>query len=200
MKRPGWSRALILLGLLAAPAAAQMGNDGLTFLEAVRSRDGAKATELLRSRPIVVNARDDKGETPLIVAIARRDEEWTGFLLHHGADPNLAARNGDTPLITAARNGFDEAIGTLLAMGVKVDAANRMGETALILAVQQRHADIVKTLLAAGADPDRTDAAAGYSARDYAKRDSRSREILALIEGSKAKSSAEDEDLNKFKL
>ena len=26
----------------------------------------------------------------LIVAIARRDDEWTGFLLNQGADPNLA--------------------------------------------------------------------------------------------------------------
>lgn len=200
MKRPLWSQALIVLGLVAAPAAAQSGSDGLQFLEAVRSRDGAKAMELVRSRPIVINARDDKGETALMIAIERRDEDWTGFLLHQGADPNLAARNGDTALITAARAGYAEAIGSLLSMGVKVDAANRSGETALIIAVQQRHADIVKVLLAAGADPDRTDSAAGYSARDYAKRDNRARDILALIEGSNAKPSAEDQDLNTFKL
>ena len=54
-----------------------------------------------------------------------------------------------------------------------------MGETPLIVAVQQRQPPIVKLLLAAGADPDKTDSAAGYSARDYAKRDSRAREICS---------------------
>jgi ankyrin repeat protein len=62
-----------------------------------------------------------------------------------------------------------------------------MGETALIVAVQQRHTEIVKLLLAAGADPDRSDSAAGYSARDYAKRDTRSRDMLKLIEAKKPK-------------
>ena len=62
-----------------------------------------------------------------------------------------------------------------------------MGETSLIVAVQQRQALAVKRLLAAGANPDKTDSAAGYSARDYAERDSRSRQILQLIEAKKPK-------------
>lgn len=196
-----WSGALIALSLIAAPAFGQAGSAGSQFIEAVRARDGAKAMELLRSTPVVVNARDDRGDTPLMIAVARRDDEWTGFLLGQGADPSLAARSGDTALIVAARNGFAEAVSSLLAMGVKVDAANRMGETALILAVQQRHTDIVKALLASGADPDRADSAAGYSARDYAKRDNRGGEILALIEASrKPKAAEQSEDINKFKL
>ena len=60
-------------------------------------------------------------------------------------------------------------------MGAKVDGANRMGETPLIVAVQQRQTPIVRRLLAAGANPDKTDNAAGYSARDYAQRDNRAR-------------------------
>lgn len=200
MKRPGWSRALIVVGLLSAPAGAQSGSDAILFIEAVRDRNGEKATELLRFRPLVVNARGERGETALILAVSRRDVEWTGFLLHQGADPNLAARDGDTPLIAAARSGFGEAAGMLLSLRAKVDAANKMGETALIVAVQQRRADIVKILLAAGADPDRTDNAAGYSARDYAKRDNRARDIMALIEASKTKPSEQSEDINKFKL
>ena len=63
-----------------------------------------------------------------------------------------------------------------------VDKTNRLGETALIVAVQQRQPAIVSTLLKLGANPDKTDHAAGYSARDYAKRDTRSRELLKLIE------------------
>ena len=174
--------------LLAAPAGAQSGFDGEKFVQAVRDRDGAEAMELLRARgATVMSARDEKGETALIVAIARRDDEWTGFLLNQGADPNLQARNGDTPLIAAARVGFRDAVDWLIDFGAKVDLDNRMGETPLIVAVQQRQAPIVRLLLAAGADPDRTDSAAGLSARDYAKRDTRSRDILKLIEAGKPK-------------
>lgn len=74
-----------------------------------------------------------------------------------------------------------------------------MGETALIVAVQQRQAPIAKLLLEAGANPDKTDNAAGLSARDYAKRDSRSRDILALIESTK-KPAPKNDKLDDFKL
>ena len=70
----------------------------------------------------------------------------------------------------------------MLAAGAKVDVANRKGETALIAAVQSRQSGIVRKLLEAGANPDKADFAAGYSARDYAKRDTRNRDLLKLIE------------------
>jgi ankyrin repeat protein len=179
--------------LMAAPAGAQGsgGFDGEKFVQAVRDRDGSEAMDLLRERgSTVVNARDGKGESALIVAILRRDDTWTGFLLDQGADPNLAARNGDTPLIAAARVGFLGAVAELLERKAKVDAANRMGETPLIVAVQNRHVAIARLLLSLGADPDKTDSAAGYSARDYAKRDTRARDILKLIEAADAERKA----------
>lgn len=182
----------LALLIVAAPAAGQGRLTSGNLVDAVRDRDGSKAMELLRERgPGIVNARDEKGETPLIVAIARRDDNWTAFLLDQGADPNLAARTGDTPLIAAARSGYVAGAADLVRMKVKIDAANRMGETALIVAVQQRQPGIVKLLLAAGADPDRTDSAAGLSALDYAKRDTRSRDILKLIEAARSKQKAE---------
>ena len=135
------------------------------------------------------------------VVVARSDDSWMRFLIGKGANVNLPASNGDTPLITAARVGFTDAIDLLLQFGAKVDASNKMGETALILAVQQRQLDAVKLLLAKGANPDKKDAAAGFSARDYAKRDTRNREILAAIEGADKKPKpAKKEDLDSFKL
>ena len=71
---------------------------------------------------------------------------------------------------------------TSVAIGANVDVGNRRGETALIVAVQQRQPQIVEMLLRAGANPDKADFAAGYTARDYAKRDSRSKELIRLIE------------------
>lgn len=194
--------ALIAFALAAAsaPVAAQYVSDAEPFLTAVRERDGNKATELLETRPAVLNARNTKGETALNLVIARSDELWTKFLLGKGADPNLPDGAGNTPLMTAARVGYVEAIDLLLQLGSKVDATNKMGETALILAVQQRQLDAVKLLLTKGANPDKKDSAAGYSARDYAKRDTRNREILAAIEAAGKAKPAKPDDLDSFKL
>jgi ankyrin repeat protein len=181
--------ALLAATLLAvgAPVAAQMGYDSLDFIGAVQKGDGDKATQLLSDHPTIVDSRDGKGNTALIIAINRGDSNWTGFLLNKGADPNLPSTNGDTPLMAAARIGFEDAAEWLLNLGAKVDGSNKLGETPLIVAVQLRQIAMIKYLLEHGANPDKADAAQGYSARQYAERDNRSRQILQLIEARKPK-------------
>jgi uncharacterized protein len=195
------SVTFLLAALVAAapvPAIAQA-SDTDSFINAIRARDGDKALDILGARGVqVLNSRNLAGETALLVAISNRDSRWTRYLLQEGANPNFADRSGDTPLIAAARIGWSDAVDWLLARGAKVDSTNRRGETALIIAVQQRQPEIVRTLLAEGADPDRKDAAAGYSARDYARRDTRSRELLSLIETAKKKPVSQK--LEDFKL
>ena len=180
------------LTLLCAPVTAQQisTNSAQDFLDAVQKRDGNKATELVQSHPTVVDTKDAKGDTGLITVIRADDENWTGFLLRNHADPNLQGAGGDTPLIAAAKSGFDDSVPWLLGLGAKVDGTNRAGETPLIIAVQQRQLPIVRVLLRAGANPDKSDSAAGYSARDYAKRDPRAREILKLIDDNKPRTAA----------
>ncbi|HKC02256.1 MAG TPA: ankyrin repeat domain-containing protein [Sphingomicrobium sp.] len=180
------------LAVAATPGLAQiLGDDGIQFVDAVRKKDGDKLMEGIRKNgPGIVNAKDMRGDTALIVAITDRSEEYTAYLLNQGADPNLPGKGGDTPLIAAARVGYQDAAEWLLGQGAKVDGANRMGETPLIIAVQQRQVALVKVLLAAGANPDKSDSAAGLSARDYAKRDGRSREIIQAIEAKKPKPAA----------
>jgi ankyrin repeat protein len=177
--------------LSPAPALAQYyGSDGDQFVKAVADRDGNKATELLQNHPTIINTRNDKGDTPLLVVVRDGDYDWTGFLLNKGADVNAHGVSGDTPLIAAVKAGFDDAIGWLIGMGADVDETNKSGETALIIAVQRGNARIVKLLLDHGANPDHTDAVAGYSARDYANRNSRAREIQKLINDKKPKSAS----------
>lgn len=190
MKSLRFALVTFSLALSSTGALAQMGSDSDKFLEAVQSRDGDQAIQLLQDHPTIINAKNSKGDTALIIVIDRTDADWTGYLLNHGADPNAPGAGGDTPLIAAARMGFDEAAEWLIGLHAKVDGTNKMGETPLIIAVQKRDAPLVKLLLAAGADADVRDTAAGYSARDYAKRDSRSREILKLIEDKKPSPSA----------
>ncbi|GAA3998770.1 hypothetical protein GCM10022211_05670 [Sphingomonas humi] len=177
----------MLLMSLAVPTAAQVASPGYTFLQAVRERDGTKATDLLQqpgSR--VVNYRDDKGDSALHIVTSRRDITWLRFLMGQGADINVSNNSGDTPLLIASRTGFAEGAQALLARGAQVDKPNRLGETPLIIAVQQRNLELVKLLAERGANPDRTDNATGRSARDYAKMDTRAAEILRIIDQAKA--------------
>jgi ankyrin repeat protein len=179
---------LMFAGTAVPGAAQQLTIPSQDFISAVRGNNGDKAMQLLHDHPRgLVDSRDGSGDTALIISIDREDETWTGFLLTQGADPNLPGRGGDTPLIAASRVGFESAIEWLISKGAKVDGANRMGETPLIVAVQQRQIPIIRVLLSAGANPDKADSAAGLSARDYAARDTRSRQILQMIEASKPK-------------
>lgn len=184
--------AILAAGLLLAPAQGQrLGDAGENFVRAVRDRDGAKVEELLQDGgSTLINAKDLNGDTALMVAVSRRDDTWTAFMLSKGADPNLANRNGDTALIAAARIGYMQGAEWLLGKKARIDDANRMGETPLIVAVQARQTQLVKFLLSMGANPDKADNAAGYSARDYARRDSRNPELLRLIEAAKKTSAA----------
>ena len=174
----------LVLGALAAPLSAQYGgSDGEAFIKAVRDDEPAKAIELINaSGSTVTNYRGYGGEAALHIVARRRDGTWLGYLVSKGADPDIGDKNGDTALIIVSRIGYDEGARTLLAHGAKVDHPNKLGETPLIVAVQQRQARTVRLLLEAGANPDKADHAAGYSARDYAKRDTRSTELLRLIE------------------
>ena len=175
-------------GLGATPLGAQSigGTNGERFLTAVREIDGSKATELLDGNgSTVLSYRGAKGETALNIVARRRDSTWLGFLIGRGADPNIGDDRGETPLLISARLGWNDGVTLLLGHGALVDRANRLGETALIVAVQSRQSVTVRALLESGANPDKRDTAAGYSAREYAKRDSRSGDMTKLIESVK---------------
>ncbi|RST29765.1 ankyrin repeat domain-containing protein [Sphingomonas ginkgonis] len=185
---------VVALGL-AGGAVAQgvpLSDDGYSFLQAVKERDGDKVMKLLQSASNLTNYSSDDGQTPLNVSIARRDDTYIAFLLSKGADPNFQARGtGDAALISAARIGYADAVDMLLQRGARVDLANRAGETALIVAVQNHQTAIVKRLLEAGANPDKSDHSQGFSARDYAKRDgARSADLVKLFDTVGAKKPA----------
>lgn len=170
------------VGALSGGAHAQF-RGGYAFLQAVESRDGNKATEALQDDPTLINTRHStSGETALIIVTKRRDINWVRFLLSKDANPGIADRQGGTALMHSALINFTDGADALLDGKAPIDQTNRRGETALILAVQAKNVAMVRLLIRRGANADRADHVAGMSARDYARRDDRTGQILALLD------------------
>lgn len=158
----------VLALAMAVPAAAQFQSEGYQFLEAVKEREGDKATDMLnKPGSTIVNSRDiTSGDTGLHIVVARNDAVWIRFLLQRGADPNIRNRKGVSPLQLATSLGFTEGVEALISGGASVNVSDQTGETPLIAAVHSRNVPLVRLLLEKGADPDRNDNS-GRSARDY---------------------------------
>ena len=105
--------------------------------------------------PGSVEARDDYGGTPLILASLRGRAGIVKALLAAGADVNTANKGGMTALIWACHYGRLEIARTLVASGANVNAVDRDGWTPLNCARGRRehpaNPAIEALLLAAGA-------------------------------------------------
>lgn len=172
----------LALGLMTQPALAQGKSTQSQFLEAVRKGSGTDASRLMEEGgSAIINTQDDStGETALHISVGKHNATWVRYLLQNGADPNVTNKKKVTPLMAATQLSFAEGAEALLAYKAKVDAQNSFGETALILAVHQHDVAMVKQLLKAGANPDKADYA-GQSARAYADRDPRARNIADIF-------------------
>jgi ankyrin repeat protein len=167
----------------AVPALAQY-SEGYNFLKAVRERDGGKVQSIIANPgSTALNHRDSRnGEGALHMLVRARELSWLSYLLSRGARPDLQDNDGNTPLVLAAQIGWVEGADQLLDRRANVNLPNSRGESPLIMAVQRRDVAMVRLLLSKGADPNHTDSVSGYSALEYAQRDSRAQAILRMIE------------------
>ncbi|MEN2748578.1 ankyrin repeat domain-containing protein [Sphingomonas sp. T9W2] len=176
---------LLLAAALMLPAAAQAQqmSPGYVFLKAIRDEDGNKVNDILgQPGQTIINTKDrSTGEGALHIVAKNGNLTYLRFLLAKGANPNIQDNRGNTPALLAVEAGSVEAINALAARKANLNLGNSSGETPLIRAVQLRNVDIVRTLIAAGANPDQPDVIAGMSARDYAKRDTRTPVLLKTI-------------------
>ena len=143
------------------------------FLLAVR-QGRKEILPLLIANGANLNAKDEKGETPLCNAIGGRswydktpeekatndanDMEIVMLLIKNGADVKKANKDGTLLHYVAAR-GWYEVAELLIAKGANVNARYYKGEgriydgyTALHFAAENGHTDIVKLLITNGAN------------------------------------------------
>ena len=82
-----------------------------------------------------VNAKDDKGRTPLQRAAREGHKEVAELLIAAGAALNSKDKEGKTPLHHAARWGHTNIAALLIAAGADVNAKDNKGRTPLDRAV-----------------------------------------------------------------
>ncbi|WP_294321780.1 ankyrin repeat domain-containing protein [uncultured Sphingomonas sp.] len=176
--------ALAAALMLPAAAHAQQMSPGYLFLKAIRDEDGNKVNDILgQPGQTIINTKDrTTGEGALHIVAKNGNLTYLRFLLAKGANPNLQDNRGNTAALLAVESGSVEAINALAQRKANLNLGNSSGETPLIRAVQLRNLDMVRTLIAAGANPDQADVMAGMSARDYAKRDTRTPALLKLFD------------------
>ncbi len=118
----------------------------------IRSGQINEVKSLLMVNRELVNQKDDRGFTPLIMSTYTGNLELTKLLIELGADVDLAGAAGNTALMGVAFKGSLEMTNLLLTSGADIDQKNDQGETALIYAVKFNQPEIAKLLVDEGAD------------------------------------------------
>ncbi|CAB0042619.1 unnamed protein product [Trichogramma brassicae] len=107
---------------------------------------------------VLVDARDNLGNTPLHLALSRGHIDLVGLLLSRGSNPNLIDAEGSTPLLVICKRDRDDGLMKMyfeinkeLDRPVQVDARDELGRTPLQLALTSLLPDAIDALLANGA-------------------------------------------------
>ncbi|MEU6009214.1 ankyrin repeat domain-containing protein [Streptomyces sp. NPDC047453] len=119
------------------------------LLAAVGDNDTSSAARAIKAGANL-EARNDQGRTPLVMATKAHHVKLARLLLESGADPNAKDEIQDSAFLYAGAEGLDEILKLTLEHGADVRSTNRYGGTALIPASEHGHVETVRILLAAG--------------------------------------------------
>ena len=118
----------------------------MSMIEAIKSGDAKRASELLEAHPGLASERTPEGVSYISLAMYHRKPEIAGL---------LAARRTDLDLPEACAVGDVERVRSLIAISpAGVNEFSSDGFAPVALAAFFGHPDIVEALLAAGADID----------------------------------------------
>ena len=135
---------------------------------AIRNSDLLQVQDILETSPNLINAKDQRGSTPLILAAYYNEIEIVSYFLKKGAPIDDKDASGNTALMGVCFKGFTELAMQLINAGANVNETNAMGASCLIYAATFNREEIAKILLEKGADTEIKDAR-GNTALDHAK-------------------------------
>jgi len=119
---------------------------------AIRSEDLNSVKEILKKDASLINAKDQRGSTPLLLATYYGFEDITDFILSLNPELNEKDGSGNTALMGVCFKGYESIAEKLIRAGANVNETNSMGGTALHFAAMFNKANLVKLLLENGAD------------------------------------------------
>ncbi len=103
-----------------------------------------KTAEFLLNEGADVNAKNDEGNTALILAAQLNKKDIVELLLNKGADVHAANLKGYTALMLAASKGQGDVICPLVRKGADINAKDNEGNTALQYATQYNHNNVLQ--------------------------------------------------------
>ena len=122
----------------------------------------------LIKQKVDIDELDDDGGTALILACYETNSTfWTGFLLGHGANPNISDNNGWTALLASCHNANMKSIKELVNHDADVNKQGDNGLSPLMAVASYGDKCAITYLLEHGADPTMEDVK-GFTALEYA--------------------------------
>jgi ankyrin repeat protein len=129
----------------------QPDSDGRTSLHhAAASRYSGDAVVTLLKYGARSDVRDDKGCTPLMLALSHGDKAAAEAMMKKPYDPRQVTDNGRTLLMAAAQGAMAHLIAPLVAAGADVAARDLSGKTALDIAIDKKSPLVALRLVEAG--------------------------------------------------
>jgi len=120
-----------------------------TIFTAVRNNDLAALAKLVSTDPSSLNARDERGSTPLVLAGYLNHPEAVKLLVEAGADVNTVSGTG-TALMGVCFKGYADIARYLIEVGADVNISIEKMGTALTFARMGKHSEVEEVLVAAG--------------------------------------------------
>lgn len=112
------------------------GRDGVDYIDGLHdSKILQDVFHVLKDAGADINARNEKGQTLLFVAVKNDNINLVKLLMNAGADPNIPDNRTDTPLMMAALKGDIDMVRVLIERA-NLYAINRRGQTALMLSTK----------------------------------------------------------------
>lgn len=121
------------------------------LFDAARRGDTAAIHQAL-AQGAALEARDDQGQTALLVATHGNQVQAAKALIEAGADVNAKDAIQDSPYLYAGARGLNEILQLTLAHGADLNSTNRYGGLALIPAAERGHVETVQLLIDAGVE------------------------------------------------
>lgn len=114
-----------------------MSYDSGSLLKAVSSNDSEKVAEILETKTYPIDELNEKGETPLLIAVHNNQIELAKKLIDAGANVNIQDNIADSPYLYAGAEGRTEILAYMLSHSEPDQSiVNRFGGNALIPAAE----------------------------------------------------------------